>query len=232
MSKFDRTAQVIKLSLQVATTIAALSVGAAMVQTTVVLNQSTGSVQQFEELLLDLRAGLSGTLEHTDATLMRIAQASDEWAKASQEQRQYWATNSRQAGRVLREAEKTLASFRIQILPQLAQSLENTDANMQEVAQEVSVAVQALQPVLKNLAEASANAARITGDPSIPATLQSTEKIAQEVAEAAENINKTTAHIEKKVEQMTKPASFAARAGLFLLKTIGAVGSFFQGVVK
>jgi len=229
---FGKLERIIKLSLQVATTLAALSVGAAMVQTTVVLQESKGSILQTEELLLDLRAGLSGTLEHTDATLMRIAQASDEWAKASSEQRKYWAKNSRQAGRVLREAEKTLASFRIQILPQLARSLENTDANMQEVAEEVSAAVQALQPVLKNLAEASANAAQITGDPSIPATLQSTEKIAQEVAGAAENINKTTAHIEKKVEQMTKPASFAARAGLFLLKAIGAVGSFFQGIVK
>ena len=232
MSKFEKVAKIIKLSLQVATTIAALSVGAAMVQTTVVLHQSTGGVQQFEELLLDLRAGLSGTLEHTDATLMRIAQASDEWAKASGEQRKYWARNSRQAGRVLREAEKTLASFRIQILPRLAQSLENTDANMQEVAEEVSAAVQALQPVLKNLAEASANAARITGDPSIPATLQSTEKIAQEVAGAAENINKTTAHIEKKVKQMTKPASLVKQAGLFLLQLVGSVGSFFQGIVK
>ena len=232
MSKFEKVAKIIKLSLQVATTLAALSVGAAMVQTTVILQESKGSILQTEELLLDLRAGLSGTLEHTDATLMRIAQASDEWAKASREQRQYWATNSRQAGRVLREAEKTLASFRIQILPRLAQSLENTDANMQEVAEEVSAAVQALQPVLKNLAEASANAAQVTGDPNIPLAIASMEATARNVESTTANLDKTTEHIEKFVARATKPASFAKRAGVFLLQMVGSVGSFFQGILN
>jgi hypothetical protein len=131
------------------------------------------------------------TLEHANRDLIvigglsaNIEKASRSAQAAAEEQRRYWAEAAQrtnrtladfdaatiEAGSVLRELHQTIASQ--------DRNLSALSAKVENSVEESTAAIQSLRPGIAALNETAQNAAKLTGDPAIPATLAEVKGIA------------------------------------------------------
>lgn len=134
-----------------------------------------------------------------DQAAKQATLASTQVAAAAAEQRAYWNKTSL-------ETYKTMASLRLTIVradhslndvvvPQLVHSMQGTDDLMRQTTSDVHQTAVGLQPVLQELARASAAAASTMADPAIHETIVHLDETSAHAAETAEQTAQTVAHL-------------------------------------
>jgi len=225
-----RAVEIAKVASLAALSFFLLSLSVLCWEATGLVRESRALVSESQKRVSDTSSNLNALLIQMGLTADNLRRSSESWEAASQEQRVYFGKATKKMEYVLSEAEQTLIDVRTQTLPRINSAIEANDLRTQVVLDETATAIREMQPAIEHLSLAAENAAKVAGDPNIPATLAHVEKTSEHVEETAENIKKTTAHIEQRVAQATKPASLAKSVGLFLLNAIGSIGNFLRGV--
>jgi hypothetical protein len=174
------------------------------------------------ELAEESKKRVEHTSQNLNAILIQAGLASDEARRASIEQRQYLKTLNRQVSqdlvqfhRVLVAAEKTINK--------VGQESELTVAALRPVLVQTESTLAEAQNTLEQLTKTTANLATTTGDPNIPKIIAHTEKTTDNLAAASVDVKESTGMLKEKVKDITKPANWWKRVGLYLAQAAAAV---------
>jgi ABC-type transporter Mla subunit MlaD len=175
-------------------------------------------------LARDVRRDVDSLSATANQTVSQLRDASEQaklaataGAAAANEQRAYWQKTSL-------ETYKTMASLRLTIVrtdrsindeisPRLALALDNTNRLSSVAAEKLEKTMDQLQPVLGNLAQASAGAATAMNDPAIHETISHLDETSARAALAAAQTEQIAGHLNDAsrdfaayVHRMTAPA--------------------------
>jgi hypothetical protein len=175
-------------------------------------------------LARDVRRDVDSLSATANQTVSQLRDASEQaklaataGAAAANEQRAYWQKTSL-------ETYKTMASLRLTIVrtdrsindeisPRLALALDNTNRLSSVAAENLEKTMDQLQPVLGNLAQASAGAAAAMNDPAIHETISHLDETSARAALAAAQTEQIAGHLNDAsrdfaayVHRMTAPA--------------------------
>ena len=175
-------------------------------------------------LARDARTDLNSLSTKLDAlaitanqTAVQARDASTQAKLAATEQRAYWQKTSL-------ETYKTMASLRItivrtdhsvndELVPRLAQTLDNTNKLSTAAAGELQKTMDSLQPILGNLAKASAGAADTMNDPAIKEAITHVDETSAraaitsaEAAQIAGHLNDASRDFAAYIHRITAPA--------------------------
>ena len=107
----------------------------------------------------------------------------------------------------------------------LTQLVTDTDATVVAMGKTSTQATAAMALATQDLADAG----KILGDPANQETVRQTAIFAKNAAETSEHLDATTADIQVKVHQMTRPASWAKTVGLTILSVGSDVANMLKG---
>lgn len=161
-------------------------------------------------------------LRELSDTMQKVRDTMDTAKAAAAEQKTYWAQNSQATGALLNNASLAVGEFRAMVtnldtqltgetVPALTAMLKQSTTTITQVGKSFSDLAAQSAPGIENMNLAAANAARLTGDPNLPATLASMQLIAANTAEATGHIAGTTKDLETWTHNALKPASMAKR---------------------
>lgn len=219
----------------------------------VLLGFAARAMRDFDALLSDSRGAVAeirataGNASQSFAefgTLAAVAtQTAEQLNRTEAQQADYWAKTSA-------EMYKTTAALRLvivrtdhtlndQLAPGLTGAVADADGMIRDTSRNVSQTAASMQSALLTLNAAGDAAARQMADPHIADTIAHTDDAASQLAgmsahmnQTAANVQETSALLEAKVRDLTKPASLALRIGKALLSTAGTAGQIAAGFFK
>ena len=219
-------------------------------QTVVTANSA---LQDTRELVQETQRRIIDTSKNTNALLIQAGLAADNARRASESQEFY----HRRLSTLLDETETSLKALSAAIehtdttlnntlLAQAAATLKSTELVAFETANAVRVTTDGLKPVFDNAAIVLADTSvalretsNLIGNPDIRGILENVNTVSAtagvlsaEAVKIAQHIEVSTGHIEKAVERSTRPATFAMKAGMFIIDSAGKIGQFFGGLLK
>ena len=183
------------------------------------------------------------TTEHLNVILSEVGNAAERvnlasgtLNEAAKEQKDYWAKSSANTVKVTNDVRLTIDKVNRVLIPQVVKSLQDQSSDLHMVAVDASSSIKSLTaesvPLIRAASETAQNAAKASGDPAIAASMASMARSAENVDAATKSVALAADHVEKKVQAMTKPASWSARVGGFLLSLGSQLGQIFSGFVK
>lgn len=126
-------------------------------------------------------------------------------------------------------------SVNVSLAPQISQAIGENNERLATLVADTDKTILAMgatsSEAAKTMAQATstlADAGKVIGDPAIPAILAKTNTTAQNVAETTAHLDAASADIQKKVHQMTKPASFFKQVAEDLFTLAAPVISIFK----
>ena len=178
-------------------------------------------------------------------TLENFRKASAQWQTASASQSQYFTQAAERTNRDLAAFEQLVThtddslNGAAGVLPALSKSVldQNRDlAALEDELRSSAVTLQStageLAPVLANAGQASAAAARLAADPSLPDTLRHLDRTMGHLDETSASIERQVKMVEPVVKRATTPASLAARVLGYAVDLLSKTGSILAGYVK
>lgn len=163
---------------------------------------------------------LHGSVQNLNAILLQAGLATDEARRAATEQRKYWNLTAEQTDKTVRAfrqlVDRTDRQLNDTLLPNLSDQFEATSATAQASLSAVTQSADALTARLN--------------DPNITSLALHLDQTAANVEIATGHLANASADVEKKVHQLTKPASFAVRVGKALLGVAAQVGAMMGGL--
>lgn len=207
--------------------------------------------------LLASTAAIASTDKQLNATLLDVSRMTQDATgvtaelrktlKASQDSSRQVAANSALATQQAAAAIASLndlvrhtdAQINGKLLPDLSATIEQQNGNLTAVSGELRTSLAGLtqteaelDPVLANAAAVTANLAKVSADPSIPATLKNLDVASAGMASTAQSAAKASADLAEAVHRETRPASFTVKVAGFILDGVSKAGSVLAGFVK
>lgn len=157
----------------------------------------------------------------------------DEATITTKQERTYWNDSNAKLTALLDDSDTTLKQFATAIdhtdksingdmLPAVTLAVTHTANVADQSSQSISEITAELKPILES-------SATLLADPHIAASLENIDHSTAALSKTADHVEVTAGYYEKK---LTTPVSAAKSFALFALKSAGAIGSFFQGVLK
>lgn len=208
----------------------AVVIGAIGWATVNALDSITAAAGEHRELATDSREALSGLMAETDATLQRISVAADQFAEASKEQRKQALVTTQEVTSLVKDLRSVAYRVENETIPAVNDAIKNQDKQLTLVMQESARLIYDTNAQLVPLLAETTKMAEQGTEASIKlnATLDDVQSAMKHVDATAANVEKTSGHIEQKIKQMTKPASWAKAVGLFILDVSYKFASIFK----
>lgn len=176
-------------------------------------------------------------------TAENVRKASAQWQQASAQQAAYFTQATQKTNADLDAlhdlVQHTDAQINGQLLPALTAGVNQQNAQLaaleKQTADSLAVLQQdslQLQPVLQNVAAATASAAKLSADPAIADTLHHVDVITASLASAAASVDRQIRMIEPATKRATTPPSKAALIFSTLLDLTWKAAGIVAGFVK
>lgn len=160
-------------------------------------------IGETRDLVKDTRKKVDDTSSNLNAILIQAGLAADEARQASIEQHAYLAQMNKNLDQTFSEINLTIAQVR--------DTTQKVGGDVHETSQATVNALNGLPPLLNQADKTLQATEKVITDPHIPATLNQIDQTMTAVTGTMQNVEKTTGHIEKRVQQLTKPASLTKR---------------------
>ena len=135
----------------------------------IVLARVDRLVRDTDQAMLDTQAEIHGSIQNTNAVLIQLGLASDEWRQASIEQRTQLLKTSKETTLAVHDLRTMIAHY---------------DADAVKLGEQLD----AVGPGLKEATRALKGAADVLNDPAIPASLKNVEAISRSTTKSSEHI--------------------------------------------
>ena len=123
----------------------------------------------------------------------------------------------------------------VKLIPVIADTINHNDATLTQLSADTEATVVALgktaaqaTAAMSQATQTLAQAGEVLGDPAIPSTLKHTDAASANIEQTTAHLANSSAMIEGKVREMTKPASFAKRVAEAVLTLAAPVVSIFK----
>lgn len=188
------------------------------------------ATENANELIIDTREGLSGTLELTDATLNRIVAATDTWERGSRQTARDSTRATKAAADTLEGVQRAVSRIENELIPQATNTLAAGEGTIKALEGNMSDLNSRLAPTLENLATASQEASERLADPSIAASVANVEKLTGEAAGVATEAHATAVIVKEATARATKPGSLIWKGIKFGLDTAWKLITSIRGL--
>jgi signal transduction histidine kinase len=184
------------------------------------------SRQEVRQAAAEMKADVHGMVQNANAILLQAGLAADEARRASEEQRAFANVFDKE---LLAGAQNTNAAILdIRGLVASVQGDLRTNSNdLHDVSGATVAALNELPPLLRSAQGTTDSANRLISDQDIQRTIKNLADSSQHIAGTTDNVEQMSKIVEKKVEQMTKPASLGKALLNWLLNTAYKVKAFF-----
>lgn len=208
-------------------------------------------------VLWDVHTGLVSTTSQLRATLLDVSRLTQDATgvtgeirktlKASQDSSRQVALNSAAATKQAAAAVASLDTLvrhtddqvNGHLLPLLESTISTQNTNFTGVSRELEASLgqleqreEQLDPVLKNAAQATANLARVSADPSIPETLAHLDSASAGMADTAKSAADASRDLAEAIHRETRPASFTVKVAGWIVDGVSKAASVLAGFVK
>jgi len=231
----DQLIKLLKCVGLLAVTITVVTVGGYVCD---VLIETKATAVKTQEVLTEAQRRIKDTSQNANAILIQVGLAADEWRRASESSKSY----NQKVTKILDDSDAMLVATNEKlsnVLDQTAATMGDIGVVSKRLEGDVKPALDAATISFNNISVAAGNVALTVADPSIQKTLVNIEATTEnlkttsdELISIGKHIDNSTANIDKAVERSTRPATFAAKAGLMVLSSMGAVGTFLKGVLN
>jgi ABC-type transporter Mla subunit MlaD len=165
--------------------------------------EARAMITETRALVADARSKVDDTSSNLNAILIQAGLAADQARQASVEQRDYLKQLNGNLDRTFSHVNELLA--------QAQDTTQTVGGDVHQISQATVTALNGLPPVLDQANKTLAASEKVISDPNIPATVAEVNKSMVAVTGTMQNVEKTTAHVEKKVDEMTRPVSWVKR---------------------
>ena len=191
------------------------------------------------------------TTGHFDQILTQVGNTAQTVDLAAKEQKEYWATSTKNANKVLVDTRETVAklnrilgrtdvSINQVLIPQVVTSLQQNNKDLHDVSlaatQSLSQLTKETVPLIQAAAATAENAAKATGDPAIKESMESLAKSGKNIEAATASLASIAKHGDETAEyyekKLTTPKTFAVKVGGFLLDLFSKMGAGVSGFFK
>lgn len=185
--------------------------------------ESASAVAQLQVTIADANERLyrkGGLVDIATKTMLHVDRVAGEAAITTAHERIYWDTTSKKIISLLSATEHTIKG--------IDETQQRVGGRAEQDLADLDLALKQLPPLLSQARVDLESVNTLVTDPSIPATLQNLATTSENTAAAMGQVAKTMTIVEKKAEQLTKPASLLKSIGVGLLDTAFKLASFFK----
>jgi hypothetical protein len=161
-------------------------------------------------LVVDTRKKVDDTSSNLNAILIQAGLAADQARLASIEQREYLKLLNTNLDKTFAHANMVLIQAQT-TLAQVGDTTQKVGEDVHGTSEATIVALKELVPLLAQARATLESAQKRVDDPAITSTLQQVDATMKAVTGTLQNVEKMSVNVEKRVQQLMKPASLTKR---------------------
>ena len=184
-----------------------VTVGLAVVD---VLGQAEATLKTTQDTVLEVRKRVEDTSGNLNGVLVQLGLAADQWAQASQEQRNNNRLASQEVIGAAQDMRVMIGKIGSETIPALNLAIADSSKNVGQVTAEAAALLkdtnEQLRPLLEQSAIVAGNAAESSAK--LNAAMTDVQSTLKHTDETMANVALTSEHVEVAVKRATKPARF------------------------